>query len=164
MFRSASGEVIQMDEIASRIIRYLMEDVSASYEITVGTDSQGFKNTTKMVEVIAVHRKGRGGIYFYNIEYVPLIRNLKQKINEETSRSLNVANELLSEIEFPLLEEGYLIEDLDVSFQIHCDIGQYGKTKMLIKEIMRWVAGQGYVCLIKPYSYTASGIANKYSK
>ena len=163
VFRAASGKEMSMDEIASRVAGYLMEDTDAQYEITVGTDSQSGKET-KMVEVIAVHRKGRGGIYFYNIEYLPLIRNLRQKINEETGRSLLVANELLSALETPLLEKDYTIDDLHVAFQIHCDIGTHGKTSMLIKEITRWVTGQGYICLIKPYSYTASGIANKYSK
>ena len=87
MFRSASGKETNMDEIASRITEYLMEDTDAQYEITVGTDSQNFR-VTKMVEVIAVHRVGRGGIFFTNIDYIPLIRNLRQKINEETSKTL----------------------------------------------------------------------------
>ena len=51
-----------------------------------------------------------------------------------------------------------------VSFRIHCDIGRSGKTSVLIKEVVSWVTSQGYVCLIKPDSYAASGIADKYSK
>lgn len=163
MFYSASGKAMTMDDIANRIIQYIMEDISASYEIMVGTDSQTHKET-KMVEIIAVHRKGLGGIFFHNTDYIPRIHNLKQKINEETSRSLTVANELLDSIEFPLLGEGYLIDDIDVSFQIHCDIGKYGKTNELIREIVSWVTSQGYVCMIKPDSYVASGIADRYSK
>lgn len=163
MFYSANGKAMTMNEIANRIIQYMMEDINASYEIMVGTDSQTHKDT-KMVEIIAVHRKGLGGIFFHNTDFIPRIRNLKQKINEETSRSLTVANELLDAIEFPLLGEGYLLDDLNVTFQIHCDIGKYGKTNELIKEIVSWVTSQGYICMIKPDSYVASGIADKYSK
>lgn len=163
MFHSASGKAMTINEIADRIIQYMMEDINASYEIMVGTDSQTHKDT-KMVEIIAVHRKGLGGIFFHNTDFIPRIRNLKQKINEETSRSLTVANELLDAIEFPLLGEGYLLEDLNVTFQIHCDIGKFGKTNELIKEIVSWVTSQGYICMIKPDSYVASGIADKYSK
>ena len=163
MFRTASGKQVEINDIANRIIKYLLEDLNSEYEITVGTDSQTSKET-KMVEVIAVHRKGLGGIYFYNIDYIPRVHSLKEKINEETSRSLTVANMLLTVMEFPLLEQGYLIEDLNVSFQIHCDIGKYGKTSALIKEIVSWVTSQGYICMIKPDSYVASGIADKYSK
>ena len=111
-----------------------------------------------MVEVIAVHRKGNGGIYFYNIEYVRKIDNLKQKISTETLRSLYIANGLLDKLELSLYD------DLDISFQIHCDIGNDGKTSMLINEITKWVTSCGYICLIKPYSYAASGIADRYSK
>lgn len=163
MFRTASGKPVEINEIANRVISYLLEDLEAEYEITVGTDSQTSKET-KMVEVIAVHRKGLGGIYFYNIDYIPRVHSLKQKINEETSRSLTVANTLLDAMEFPLLEKGHLLEDLNVSFQIHCDIGKYGKTSVLIKEIVSWVTSQGYICMIKPDSYVASSIADKYSK
>lgn len=163
MFRTAQGIKVDIPEIAKKIVKFMLRDKTSEYEITVGTDSQNFHNT-KMVEVIAVHRKGRGGSYFYNIEFVPRIGNLKQKINEETSRSLMVANELLDAIDNELLKEDLLLEDLTVSFQIHCDIGKTGKTNVLVKEITSWVTSQGYVCLIKPQSYAASGIADRYSK
>jgi len=163
MFKTAQGQVMSVPDIAKRIFEFIMSDKTNSYEITVGTDSQNY-DRTKMVEVIAVHRKGRGGTYFYNIEFVRRITNLKQKINEETSRSLLVANDLLDCLEEMFLANDMVMEDLDVSFQIHCDIGRAGKTSVLIKEIVSWVTSQGYVCLIKPDSYAASDIADKYSK
>lgn len=163
MFKTAQGQVMSVPDIAKKIFEFIMSDKTNSYEITVGTDSQNF-DRTKMVEVIAVHRKGRGGTYFYNIEFVRRITNLKQKINEETSRSLIVANDLLDCLEEMFLANDMVMEDLDVSFQIHCDIGRAGKTSVLIKEIVSWVTSQGYVCLIKPDSYAASDIADKYSK
>lgn len=163
MFRTPQGQPITISDIAIRIADFILSDKQSDYEITVGTDSQNFHDT-KMVEVVAVHKKGRGGTYFYNIEYIHRITNLKQKINEETSRSLMIANELLEALEDYLLENGILLDDLNVSFQIHCDIGKTGKTNILIKEITSWITSQGYVCLIKPDSYAASSVANKYSK
>ena len=163
MFKTAQGQIITVPDIAKRIFDFIMSDRNNSYEITVGTDSQNF-DKTKMVEVIAVHKKGRGGTFFYNVEFIHLITNLKQKINEETCRSLFVANDLFDALEELFLEENMLIDDLDVSYQIHCDIGKAGKTSVLIKEIVSWVTSQGYVCLIKPDSYAASGIADKFSK
>ena len=163
MFRTPQGQPIAISDIAIRIADFILSDKQSDYEITVGTDSQNFHDT-KMVEVVAVHKKGRGGTYFYNIEYIHRITNLKQKINEETSRSLMIANELLEALEDYLLENDILLDDLNVSFQIHCDIGKTGKTNILIKEITSWITSQGYVCLIKPDSYAASSVANKYSK
>ena len=75
-----------------------------------------------------------------------------------------IAHDLLDELEVLFMERDILFDDLDVSFQIHCDIGRSGKTNVLIKEVVSWVTSQGYVCLIKPDSYAASGIADKYSK
>ena len=89
MFKTAQGQTTSVPDIARKIYEIIMSDKTKSYEITVGTDSQNF-DRTKMVEVIAIHKKGMGGTYFYNIEFIHLITNLKQKINEETSRSLLV--------------------------------------------------------------------------
>ena len=163
MFKTARGQEVTKEQIIRRIAGFIAEDPSAHYEITVGTDSQNH-GMTKMVEVIAVHRKGRGGTFFYNVDYLRRITNLRQKINEETMRSLSVADGILEGIELLLLEKDLLLEEIDLSFQIHCDIGSCGKTSMLIQEITKWVQSYGYLCCIKPYSYAASGIANKYSK
>lgn len=145
------------------IADYIAKFPNQSYEITISTDSQN-KFTTKVVEVIAIHRIGDGGIFFYRIDYVDRIRSIKEKIIEETSRSLANAEGFMDNIELRLLENGIDIDKLNLHFQIHCDIGHKGKTQSLIKEITTWVESMGYECLIKPESYTASGIANKFSK
>ncbi len=163
IFTRPSGQKVTSKEIIDIITNYILENIHANYEITVGTDSQNF-DRTKMVEVIAVHRIGKGGIFFYNISYINKINNLRQKITEETQRSLTIADGLLEELEISLIDHNIDINELNMNFQIHCDIGQEGKTKTLIKEITNWVTSLGYICLIKPDSYTASGIANKYSK
>ena len=163
MFKTARGEEISKPEIIQRIAEYILKEPKAQYEITVGTDSQNHKST-KMVEVIAIHKTGQGGLFFYDAEYIRKISNIKQKIVAETMRSLNVAEGILDGIEEILFDNGLLLEDIDLSFQIHCDIGKAGKTNILIQEITSWVQSCGYDCCIKPYSYAASGIANKFTK
>lgn len=54
MFKTAQGQQLTVPDIAKRIFDLIMSDMTESYEITVGTDSQNFERT-KMVEVIAVH-------------------------------------------------------------------------------------------------------------
>lgn len=162
-FRTADGELFDIEQVIQKIADYIEKDPVNKYEFTVGTDSQNF-DKTKIVEVIAVHRVGKGGIFFYNIEFINRIQNLRQKITEETQRSLTIADGLLEKLELELIERNIDIDDLDIEFQIHCDIGHEGKSKTLIREITNWVTSLGYVCLIKPDSYAASGIANKYSK
>ena len=163
IFRRGNGQSVSYSEMVRIIANYIKEDTTRKYEITVGTDSQSH-DTTKMVEVIALSRIGSGGIFFYHTDYVTKIRSLKTKIVEETSRSLSNAEGLLDEVQLQLLEDGIDIDKLNIHFVIHCDIGHAGKTKELINEITGWVEASGYDCVIKPDSYTASGIANKISK
>ena len=79
LFLRPNGERVSLDEIAKLIAGYLSQNVHNQYKITVGTDSQNF-DKTKIVEVIAVHRVGQGGIFFYRINYTARIDNLRQKI------------------------------------------------------------------------------------
>jgi len=163
MFMRPNGQAVLLQDIAKIAAEYMARSPMSHYEVTVGTDSQNF-DKTKMVEVIALHRVGSGGIFFYRVNYVRRIDNLRQKIQEETQRSLSVADGLFSEIETQLTHFGVDINDMDIHFQIHCDVGYNGSTKALIQEIVGWVQAMGYDCAIKPNSYAASGIANKYSK
>lgn len=166
-FRTGDGKRVNYAEMVAIIANYIKQNPDADYEITVGTDSQNH-DKTKMVEVIAVCRVGNGGIFFYRVEFMDKIMDLRQKIYEETSRSLENAHGLLDEIYLQIVEsdEGFDLEKLNIHFVVHCDIGRSrkSKTRVLVQEIMGWVEAEGFECVIKPDSYTASGIANKFSK
>jgi predicted RNase H-related nuclease YkuK (DUF458 family) len=166
-FRTGDGKRVNYAEMVAIIANYIKQNPEADYEITVGTDSQNH-DKTKMVEVIAVCRVGNGGIFFYRVEFMDKIMDLRQKIYEETSRSLENAHGLLDEIYLQIVEsdEDFDLEKLNIHFVVHCDIGRSrkSKTRVLVQEIMGWVEAEGFECVIKPDSYTTSGIANKFSK
>ena len=131
------------------------------YRIIIGTDSQNFHDT-KMVSVLALINVGHGGIFFYDIKKVPKIRSLRQKLFYETQQSLDYAREVIS-----LLDEEFYKDDFDyshISFSIHVDAGQNGKTREVIPDIVEWVKACGFECETKPNSFVASSIADKYSK
>lgn len=163
MFRRPGGQKLDMMHTAQLVAMYLAAEPQAKYELTIGTDSQNY-DVTKMAEVIAVHRVGRGGIFVYRIEEIPRIGNLRQKIHEETQRSLEVADGLLGKVEDNLRIVGLDLNRMDVHVAIHCDVGPAGSTKVLIQEIVGWVTALGYDCQIKPGSWCASAVADKYSK
>ena len=162
-FTRANGTKVSLCDISTIAAEYILRNPHAAYEITVGTDSQN-SDKTKMVEVIVIHRIGNGAIFFYRSEWVGLIHSLRQKIQEETQRSLTIADGLLESVEEKLMEHDVCLDDMEVHFRIHCDVGYYGKTKDLIQEIVGWVQSLGYECCIKPGSYAASTVADKYSK
>lgn len=128
--------------------------------VIIGTDSQNFSDT-KMVSAIVMQCEGKGGIYFYCVEMVPRIADVRQKLNYETQRSLEYADKLLE----VMLDKD---EDLfsSISFSIHIDAGHSdrGKTKELIPSLVGWIHACGYECQVKPDSFAASTIANRISK
>ena len=134
----------------------------ASFEITVGTDSQNF-DQTKVVQAIAAVSHGHGGIYFYEIQHVNRMEDVRVKLNYETGASLELANKL-----FDIIENDKRFEEMYMNsrFVIHVDAGKsdHGKTKDLIPGIVGWVKACGYEVEIKPDSYTASHIADRISK
>lgn len=167
MFKRGNGQEVSYSEMIKIIADYIRVNPSASYDITVGTDSQTHKYC-RMVEVIAVCRIGDGGIFFFRREDIPKIKVLKEKIIEETNRSIENAIGFIDTLQNELLEDNI---DLDImfdenrlAFAVHADIGRRGKTKELIKEICGWIEASGFEARIKPDSYAASGVANMLSK
>ena len=54
------------------------------------------------------------------------------------------------------------MNDLDI--EIHLDVGEQGKTKEIIREVVGMVTGSGFDAIIKPDSYGASKVADKFTK
>lgn len=133
---------------------------SNDFNVIVGTDSQNFSDT-KMVSAIVMQCEGHGGIYFYKVERFPRIGDVRQKLNQETTLSLEYANALLESM-MEIDEEMFN----NISFSIHIDAGHNpkGKTKELIPSLVGWIHACGYECHVKPDSFAASTIANRISK
>ena len=157
MFTSPTYAKVSKKYIYNYIIECIKENQitkSHNYSIIVGTDSQNTYRT-KMILVICLIDKGRGGKYFYHIDYLDKIKDLNTKIFTETEKSLEIAREL-----------NKLLHDNNVraEVEIHVDIGKDGKTKDLIQSILGWVTAEGFKAKIKDESYVASTIADKISK
>lgn len=166
-WKRGNGEIITTNELIKIVADYIRKNPEAAYDITIGTDSQTHKYC-RMVEVICICRIGDGGIFFFRREDIPKIRVLKEKIVEETNRSIENATGFIDALQEELLEDDI---DLDImfdedrlAFAVHADIGRRGKTKELIKEICAWIEASGFEARIKPDSYAASGVANMLSK
>lgn len=153
MFSPTYGEVTY-EKMIEIIKNFIGKSPHSTYNISVGTDSQNF-DYTKTVMVVAVHRVGSGGIFFYDIKKVKKITNISQKLFFETSSSLDIATKL---------SETLQREKIDFGISIHVDAGKNGQTSKLIPEIIGWIKACGFDCETKPNSYAASSIADKYSK
>lgn len=146
---------MDFDEMFQDVIRYIRESPEDCYKLIIGTDSQ-LAEETCFVTAVIVHREGKGGRYYYARDRERLGRSLRQRIFYETSRSLELASRLAA----CLAENGHA----DLNVEIHCDVGVNGATKDLIREVVGMVVGSGFDARIKPDSYGASTVADKYTK
>ena len=156
---------VNMRQIAKIIFDYIRErtDVAEHNHIVIGTDSQNHKDETRGVIVIAVYTDGKGGKFFYEIQKLPIILNLKVKIHKETELSIAYADQLIDELTTLSIQENFDYEKY-TSIGIHVDAGYAGPSGQVIPEIVGWLKGAGYEPTVKPDSFVASTIADRISK
>lgn len=157
-FISPTDGPLTIKEAYQTIVEFMEKQPNHEYNLIVGTDSQPGIKRAVFVTAIVIYRVGRGGRFFYHKENTPLKVGMKQRIFYEVSRSLEVASKLTGFF----AEEIELNENLEI--QIHVDVGKNGPTNEIIKEVVGMVVGSGYEALIKPNSYAASKVADKFTK
>jgi len=157
---------LDWDATLKKIVWFLGRDVSASYEIIIGTDSQGQNGDVDFVSAIIVHKKGRGGIYFWGKHEVKHLNSLKQRIWQEAFTSLNLAQNFVDDF----VKMGILNKDSDMpleeteglNLEIHVDIGPNGETRELIADIVGMIRANGFRVATKPSSWGASHVADRH--
>lgn len=160
--RSFTYGEVDMIDIAKRLFNYVNDHPGGEYNITVGTDSQNFSDT-KVVVVVALHHVGKGGFFFYDIQRVKKISNVRQKLYYETQQSLDYVGQLMDALEAEGKARGIDPHSI-FNFTIHVDAGDNGPTQQLIPELVGWIKACGYKAVTKPESYAASTIADTLSK
>lgn len=161
MYITGSGKQVEFEDVIVKLKEFYnkTKQYDSEYQIIVGTDSQNHANTT-VVNVIAMVCEGHGGIFFYEKTTIPKVKDVKIKLQIETNESLNVALKLVDLVEKD--EELYL----NCPISIHVDAGNSvkGKTKELIPGLVGWINSCGFSASVKPDSFAASSIADKFSK
>lgn len=158
MISPTHGE-ISLRQAATLIKNFIERNPDEQYAIYIGSDSQ---NTyyTKMVTVIAVHKLGHGGQYFYEISKYDKIRDIRRKLYTETQLSLDMAEKLFKEFH----DINFNYDADNIAFCIHIDCGVNGPSGAVIPEVVGYVHSMGYECQVKPDSPIASCIADRISK
>jgi predicted RNase H-related nuclease YkuK (DUF458 family) len=156
MFHSPTYGPIDLNELKKIVNRFMAADKKSHYEIIVGTDSQRVdKESFDFVSALIIHRIGFGGIYFWKREVLKKKMSLKERIYTEATMSLQTAENF---IEF-LKTNGISRYNI----QIHVDIGHNGETREMITEVVGMIRASGYQIKIKPDSYGASKVADRYT-
>lgn len=147
---------VRVEEMVLEIQSYIQSDPKSNYKVVIGTDSQTRESETIFVTAIIVQRVGKGATFYYTKYRHRPIHDLRYRIYRETEYSLNCVE--------MLKQKGFFGFAVDIPMEIHLDIGQQGDTRKLIQEVVGWVTSVGYIAKIKPESFAASAVADRFTK
>ena len=151
---------LKINQVINEILGYMGNKPEKFYDIIVGCDSSSSEEPHFPVAVVVL-RKGEGGRFFLKkIGYKNRkFYNWKQRILEEVLLSCELALFLRENVENKLK-----VSSFNYQFRyIHADIGENGQTKDMIKEVTGLIRGNGFEPKIKPESFVASTVADRYA-
>ncbi|MCJ7804860.1 ribonuclease H-like YkuK family protein [Patescibacteria group bacterium] len=159
-FISPTQGKIAIEKMVEELVGFMGEEEDYFYSLVIGTDSKSGKPDSRkevgFVTAVVIHRKGKGGRYFWQKNKIKKIGSLRDKIYTETLLSIKLAEKLVPEFTKRLNGERYKLE-------IHIDVGDVGPTREMIKEVVGMVNGNGFTAKTKPESYGAFVVADKHT-
>lgn len=168
-FFSPSKGNMDYNEVIGEIYSYISEQPNFAYDIVVGCDSPSSDKPFFPIAVVVL-RSGAGGRFFlkkmhypdnYLKRFMNVANNWKQRILQEVYLSCELALSLRETLE---KEFGKATPTFNYQFQyIHADVGEHGKTKEMVKEVVGLIKGNGFEPRIKPMSFAASVVADRYT-
>ncbi len=166
-FFSPSKGNLSFDRVIKEIKSYIQERPEFFYDIVVGCDSPSSDKPFFPIAIVVL-RTGAGGRFFLKKMQYPdnfLKRfahiNWKNRILQEVYLSCELALSLRETLE---KEFGKATSTFNYQFQyIHADVGEVGKTKEMVKEVVGLIKSNGFEPCIKPRSFAATVVADRYT-
>lgn len=161
-FFSPSKGNLSLDEMIKEIFGYMQAAPENQYEVVVGCDSPSSEKPFFPIAVVVL-RTGFGGRFFlkkmhYSDEFLKRFVFWKNRILQEVYLSCELALSLRE-----ILEKENRF-GLKYQFQyIHADVGEQGKTKEMVKEVVGLIKSNGFEPCIKPQSFAATVVADRYT-
>lgn len=168
IFYSPTEGELSFAEVLEEMIKLMEAEPQGHYEIVVGTDchdtpvAEEFNRhrvkkapPMEFVTAVIIHRLGKGGRYFWRRAQERDIYTLRQKIYKEATLSFELARRLMRELAAETM--------LEYNLAIHIDVGEHGRTRELIDEVVGYIRGSGFAVKTKPDAYAASSVADKHA-
>jgi len=165
-FFSPSKGNLTLDQVIKEIFGYMQEVPDAQYEVVVGTDSPSSDKPFFPIAIVVL-RIGNGGRFFLKKMHYP-DSFLKKFSNVPTSWKMRILQEvyLSCELALSLRETLEKANSFGLKYQfeyIHADVGEIGKTKEMVKEVVGLIKSTGFEPRIKPQSFAATVVADRYT-
>lgn len=155
---------LTLDGAVKEIFKYISQDKEKFYDIVVGCDSSSNEEPHFPLAIVVL-RKGEGGRFFLKRIKCPEGRKFygwKQRILNEVLLSCQLALTLKEKI--AQASQKARIDSSNYQFRyIHADVGENGATRDMIKEVIGLIRGNGFEPMIKPQSFAASVVADRYA-
>ena len=168
-FFSPSKGNLEFKEVIQEIYNYISAEPEFFYDIVVGCDSPSSDNPFFPIAIVVL-KTGAGGRFFlkkmhypdnYLKKFMNVTTNWKNRILQEVYLSCELALSLRETLE---KEFGASTPTFNYQFQyIHADVGEQGRTKEMVKEVVGLIKGHGFEPKIKPQSFAASVVADRYT-
>lgn len=164
VFNSPTYGPMDWGEAIVKMVKFMGADTKASYEVIVGTDSESQSGVCDFVSAVIVHKRGKGGVYFWGRQKVENLHSMRQRIWQEAIISLSIAEKLVGDfVRIGLFDAK---SDFDgsngVNLEIHVDVGPNGETRAMIAEIVGMIRANGFKVATKPASWGASHVADRH--
>lgn len=151
---------LKIEGVIEELSNYISEKPEKFYDIIVGCDSSSGE-TPHFPLAVVILRIGEGGRFFLKkVGYKDRkFYNWKTRVLEEVFLSCQLALYLRENFEKKIKEGNFRYQ-----FRyIHADIGENGQTRDMIKEVTGLIRGNGFEPKIKPESFVASTVADRYA-
>lgn len=154
-FKTSLGAELSVEEVINEVSVFMAAEKNCRYKIIIGSDSDARSGiTVDFITAIVVHRVGNGGRYFWRRLEMDRFHTLRDRIIQEVLLSIDVAKEILVCLK--------KLKTPEFDFEIHVDVGENGKTKEIIQEVVGMVRAYNFEPRTKPESYAASKVADRH--
>lgn len=159
-FFSPTKGALSLQEVLQEMVAYMKETPEKKYEVVVGCDSSATEDPTFPVVIVVLRKKAGGRFFLRRVHYESRpFPSRRQRIMEEVMLSCQLALWLRENFAAKAAEQG-----VDYEFKyIHADVGENGITRDMVKEVTGLIRGNGFEPKIKPYSFAASSVADRFS-
>jgi len=157
-FYNPTKGYLTYSQTLEEILNYIKEKPESPYDVIVGCDSSSSESPFFPLAIVVLRKQEGGRFFLKKIRYKNRkFRYWKERILQEVYLSCKLALNLKDDLQKKVGHYNYQFR------YIHADVGENGATKDMIKEIIGLINGNGFEAKIKPESFAATCVADRFS-